>query len=125
LDAASKNHAHIQFISPQSSEGKEIHNVLSKKVAADEFYPLKPGVVVAKVQEASGLAFTINDHTKAWKLFKMRPKQATAQPENTDKRYCIYHPAHKDYTYSVEWVNRFVEEAMDVDRLAAIRASKL
>jgi hypothetical protein len=112
-------------VSPESQHGKEIHNVLSKKVAADELYPHKPGVVVDKVGEKSGIAFTTNDHIKAWKLFKVRPKQGAAQPGNTDKRYCIYHPAHKDYTYSEEWVERLVEEATDAERLAAIRAAKL
>jgi hypothetical protein len=33
LTAAPKSKAHIQFVSPDSAEGKEIHNVLSKKVA--------------------------------------------------------------------------------------------
>lgn len=125
LDAASKSHAHFQFVSPQSAEGKEIHNVLSKKVAADELYPLKPGAVVASVKKRSGIAFTSNDHTRAWRLFKVRPKTGNAQPANTDKRYCIYHAAHKDYTYSNEWVERLLEEVADPDRIAAIRAVKL
>jgi hypothetical protein len=43
LTAAPKSKAHIQFVSPDSAEGKEIHNVLSKKVVADELYPHKPG----------------------------------------------------------------------------------
>jgi hypothetical protein len=121
LDAAAKTQAHFQFVSPLSAEGKEIHNVLAKKVAADELYPLKPGVVVAKVQEMSGVPFTRNLHVKAWHLFKVRPKKGAIQPENTDKRYCIYHAAHKDYTYSPNWVDRLVEEVSDPQRLAAIK----
>lgn len=125
LDAASKSHAHFQFVNPESQEGKEIHNVLAKKVAADELFPHKPSVVVEAVAAKAAVPFTSNDHTKAWKLFKVRPKHGAAQPSNTDKRYCIYHPAHKDYTYSDEWVARLVEEATDAERLAAIRAAKL
>ncbi len=121
LDAAAKTQAHFQFVSPLSAEGKEIHNVLAKKVAADELYPLKPGVVVAKVQEMSGVPFTRNLHVKAWHLFKVRPKKGAIQPENTDKRYCIYHADHKDYTYSPNWVDRLVEEVSDPQRLAAIK----
>jgi hypothetical protein len=94
-------------------------------VAADDLYPHKPSVVVEPVKEKSGLAFTSNDHTKAWRLFKVRPKKGNTQPANTDKRYCIYHSAHKDYTYSDEWVDRLVEEVSDAERLAAIRAAKL
>ncbi|KQS65091.1 hypothetical protein ASG39_07405 [Rhizobium sp. Leaf371] len=125
LDAASKSHAHFQFVNPESQAGKEIHNVLAKKVAADELFPHKPSVVVSLVAAQAGVPFTSNDHIKAWKLFKVRPKNGAGQPGNTDKRYCIYHPAHKDYTYSDEWVARLLEETNDTDRLAAVRATKL
>lgn len=124
LDAAAKTQSHFQFVSPQSAEGKEIHNVLAKKVAADELYPLKPAGVVAMVREMSQVPFTTNLHVKAWRLFKVRPNRGSAQPANTDKRYCIYHSAHKDYTYSLEWVERLVEEVSDPQRLAAIKAVK-
>lgn len=125
LDAASKSHAHFQFVNPDSAEGKQIHNVLTKKVVADDLYPHKPTAVATLVTKKSGIKFTGNDHTKAWNLFKARPKKGNAQPENTDKRYCIYHPAHKDYTYSSEWIDRLVEEVSDKDRLSAIRAVNL
>ncbi|MFJ7352919.1 DUF3644 domain-containing protein [Phyllobacterium sp. NPDC097923] len=125
LDSASKTHSHFQFVKPDSSEGKKIHNVLAQKVAADELYPLKPQNVVKLVVEKSGVLFTSNDHTKAWRLFKARPIKGAQSPNNTDKRYCIYHSAHKDYTYSLEWVKRLVEEAQDAERLATIRAMKL
>lgn len=125
LDAASKTRTHFQFVNPDSAEGKKIHNVLSKKVPADELYPYKPRVVEAQVRKKSGQAFTSNDHTKAWRLFKVRPRKGNAQPSNTDRRYCIYHPAHKDYTYSEAWVDRLVEEVADADGLAAIKAVKL
>lgn len=125
LDSVSKTQAHLQFVSPGSAEGKEIHNVLSKKVAADDLYPHKPSVVVKHVKAKSGVCFTSNDHTKAWRLFKIRPKSGNAQPANTDKRYCIYHPAHKDYTYSDDWVGRLVKEIADAKNLSLIRSTKL
>jgi hypothetical protein len=125
LDAASRSQAHFQFVNPESAEGKEIHNVLSKKVAADDLYPHKPGVVARLVTEKAGRAFTSTDHTKAWRLFKIRPRHGDAQPANTDRRYSIYHAAHKDYTYSDAWVERLVEELADPVRLAAIKSVKL
>lgn len=124
LDAAAKTHAHYQFVNPKSAEGKEIHNVLSKKVAADEFYPNKPGKVVARVKKLTKLPFNANDHTKAWRLFKVRPRNGSSQPANTDKRYCIYHAAHKDYTYSDAWIDRLVEEVSDAEGFATIKATK-
>jgi hypothetical protein len=58
-------------------------------------------------------------------LFKVRPPKEAKQPENTDKDYCFYHPAHADYTYSEKWVQRLVEEAGDEQRCAAIKAVKI
>jgi len=124
LEAASKSKAHFEFIHPDSAEGKEIHNVLGYLKAADEMYPHKPGKVVEGVV-AAGHAFTSNDHTKAWRHYKVRPKTGVPHPENTDKNYCLYHQAHGDYTYSKAWVDRLVEAAADPVRLAAIRAEKL
>lgn len=125
LTAAPKSKAHLQFVNPESAEGIEIHNVLAKKVIADDQYPHKPGKVVALVKKASGKAFTNNDHTKAWRFYKVRPKKGSAQPGNTDKTFCIYHAAHGDYTYSDEWVEKLVAAMKDPAEVAKIRAVKL
>ena len=46
FDSASKGKAHIQFLSPESAEGKSVQNVLQKFKIADELYRYKPGDVV-------------------------------------------------------------------------------
>jgi hypothetical protein len=46
FDSASKGKAHIQFLSPDSAEGKTVQNVLQKFKIADELYRYKPGDVV-------------------------------------------------------------------------------
>ena len=124
LSAAPKSKAHIQFVNPDSAEGKEIHNVLSKKVAADELYPYKPGKVVKLVAAKTKQAFTSHNHLQAIRKHKIRPKNGSLQPENTDKAYCIYHPAHKDYTYSDAWLERLVEAVNNSQEFAAIKALK-
>lgn len=125
LSTSSKSNAHFQFVNPESAEGKEIHHVLSKKVAADELYPCKPKMVVDLVRKKSGVTFTSSDHTKAWKLFKARPKSGSDKPENVNRKYCIYHQAHGDYAYSDEWVGRLVEEALTEEGLKAIKSVEL
>ncbi len=125
LDAASKSKAHFQFLRPESAEGKEIHNVLGYLKAADEMYPLKPGKVVALVRHKAGVHFTGNDHIKAWRHYKVRPLTNAANPENTNKDYCLYHPAHGDYTYSQAWVDKLADDIADPIKLAAIRAVKV
>ena len=98
--AGTKSKAHIQFVHPESKEAEQIRNVLVKYKTADELYPYKPSKVVQIVAEKSGVPFTGHVHTQAWRKYRARPAHRSAQPENTNKDFCIYHPAHGDYTYS-------------------------
>ena len=110
LDSASKGKANIQFLHPDSEEGKTIHNVLQKFRIADELYPFKPGEVVAAVKKA-GKIFSMADHTRAWQKHKIRPGNKAKLPEKTDRTFCIYHVSHKDYTYNQHWVDKLIDEA--------------
>ncbi len=125
LDAASKSRAHFEFFRPESAEGKEIRNILVNYKPSDELYPHKPGVVRQLVETRTGKVLAGNNHTQAWRLFKVRPAKGSKNPENTDKLYCIYHRAHGDYTYSNAWVDKLVEEIQDDQRFAKIKAVKL
>jgi hypothetical protein len=125
LDSASKSRAHIQFVHPESAEGKEICNILVKYKAADDLYPYKPHAVVRLVAKGSQRKFTNHNHTQAWRLYSARPRQGAKTPEDTNRDYCIYHPAHGDYTYSQRWVEHLVSEIGDDSKWAAIKAYKL
>jgi hypothetical protein len=125
LDSASKSRAHIQFVHPNSAEGKEISNILVKYKTADDLYPYKPNAVVKAVSERSQQKFTGHNHTQAWRLYSARPRQGAKRPEETNKDYCIYHPAHGDYTYSEKWVEHLVGEIEDEEKWAAIKAYKI
>lgn len=125
LVSAPKSKANVHFIKPDSAEGKEIHNVLTKKVISDDEYPHKPGKVVKLVAKGSGKKFTTHNHLQASRLYKVRPKNGAPQPENTDKDHCIYHAAHKDYTYSDAWVTKLIAAAKDPAEFAKIKAVKL
>lgn len=110
FDNASKGKAHIQFLSPDSEEGKTIQNVLQKFKIADELYRYKPGDIAKLVRKASGKRFSISDHTRAWQKHKVRPPSDATLPEKTNRDYCIYHPAHGDYTYNDKWIELLVTE---------------
>lgn len=125
LDAASKSRAHFEFVRPESAEGKEIRNVLVQYKAADHLFPHKPAQVCSLVRQRSGKAFTAHNHTQAWRLFSVRPPNGAKQPENTNKDYCIYHPAHRDYTYSDKWVRFLVDNVADDQKFAAMKAVRL
>ena len=125
IDSASKSQTHIEFVRPDSDEGKDIQNVLVQHKISDHLYPHKPGAVVRLVKQKSGKTFTSRNHLQAWRLFKVRPRKPAKQPENTDKGFCIYHAAHYDYTYSDQWVDHLVRQVNDVEKFATIKAVKI
>jgi hypothetical protein len=110
FDNASKGKAHIQFLSPDSEEGKTVKNVLQKFKIADELYRYKPGDVVMIVRKASGKKFLMSDHTAAWQKHKVRPPSKSKTPDKTNRDFCVYHPAHGDYTYNDKWIELLVAQ---------------
>lgn len=122
FDSASKSKSHIQFVNPESDDGKEIRTVLVKTKTADELYPFRAGVVTRMVSEQSGQKFTTHNHTQSWKYFQVRPEKKSKDPTSTDKDYCIYHSAHGDYTYSQAWVDFLIECVNAPEELAKIKS---
>ena len=125
LDAASKSRAHMEFVRPDSAEGKDIRNVLVQHKLADELYPHKPSSVCALVTEQARKAFTLHNHTQAWRKLKVRPQNGAKQPSNTQRDHCIYHAAHRDYTYSDKWVAHLVELVGDDQQFAELKDFKI
>jgi hypothetical protein len=125
LDAASKSRAHFEFVRPDSAEGKEVRNVLVQHKLADELFPHKPGAVCSLVSRATGQNFTLHNHTQAWTKLKVRPATGAAQPSNTNREFCIYHGAHRDYTYSAKWVEALTELVGNQQLFEQLRALRL
>jgi hypothetical protein len=122
LDNAAKGKASIQFIKPGTEEAKDIHNVLLKYKIADEEYPYKPSRVAQLVTERSGKKFLISNNTQAWLLYKARPTKGSKHPEQTNREFCIYHPAHADYTYSEKWIDFLCERVASEGEFKKIKA---
>lgn len=118
LDAVTKSRAHFQFVQPDSVEGKDIRNVLVQHKLADHLYPHKPGDVVRAIKKRTGKSFSQHNHTQAWQKYRVRPRRGAAQPENTNRDYCIFHIAHDDYTFSDQWID-FLEAEMKNDKKRA------
>jgi hypothetical protein len=58
----------------------------------------------------SATSFSMSDHTSAWQKHKVRPASQAKSPEKTNRDYCIYHPAHRDYTYNDKWIELLLGE---------------
>lgn len=125
LDSATKGNANFEFVRPDSSEGKDIRSVLVHYKTGDHLYPFKPGSVCQLVSKATKKQFHINHHTQAWLLYGARPKTKVKQPENTNKDFCIFHPAHRDYTYSQKWVDKLIEAVGKPDELKRIQSVRI
>ena len=115
FENSTKSKAHIKFVHPGDEGANDVKNVLIKNEISDKFYPHKPSIAATLIAEKSGRRFTQHNHTQAWRKFDCRPKSDVAQPENTNKDHCIYHAAHRDYTYSNRWVD-FVSEYISDDQ---------
>ncbi len=125
LQSAAKSKAHIQFVRPDSAEGKEIHYVLEKHKTSDELYPFKPHHVWKEVAKKTKKAFNAHNHTQAMYFYCIRPSNGGKQPENTNKDYCIYHIAHNDYTYSQAWIDFLVMKVLDETEFSKIKAFRI
>lgn len=125
LENTAKSKAHFEFIKPSSAEGKQIHNILEKRVIADDDYGLKPSEATKKIAEKSGLKFSSRNHTQAWKRYKVRPAASSKNMTQTNKDYCIFHKAHGDYTYNVAWVDFVVDKISDPIEYEALKKHKI
>jgi hypothetical protein len=124
LEKASKADAHFSFAN-KLGDGEAPHNVLIQKIAADENWPHKPSIVVKLVTQKTGKKFTSHNHTQAWRKFGVRPKWGAGKPEATNKKFCTYHPAHKDYTYSEDWVDHLCQLVDDEDQFSEVTSFKI
>jgi hypothetical protein len=104
------------FVFTRTNPAAPVHNVLVEKVASDEIWPHKPAAVTRTVAERTGKRFTSHHHTLAWKRFRVRPQGGAEKPHACDRRYCTYHIAHGDYTYSNEWIELLVHLVADEEQ---------
>lgn len=125
FENSTKSKSHIKFVHPNDEGAEEVKNVLIKKEISDKLYPYKPNAAAKKIAQRSGRKFTSRNHTQAWRKFDLRPKAKVAQPENTKSEFCVYHIAHKDYTYSEKWVEFVSEFIADEQNYAELRAYNL
>jgi hypothetical protein len=48
--------------------------------------------------------YSLDWHTRCWKLFDARPASDSKAPDKTNTKYCVYDKRHKDYGYTEAWV---------------------
>lgn len=81
-----------------------------KRVSVASSNLLRPSQVVSLVAERLSYRFTMDSHTRCWKHYGVRPATASAEPEATDSRYCIYDGLARGHGYTHAWVDMLVRE---------------
>lgn len=113
--ASSKAKAAINFVSPDSKEGKEIANVLVKHKPSDITHPYRVKDVVKEVVRRTKKNFNTSDHTAAWKKFKVRPSGAAPEPGKTNQDFCYYNPIYRSYSYNEAWIEKLCDFVIDAE----------
>lgn len=98
---------------------KQVAFIREKMVPVANPGKLRPKAVAAQVQAKTGIRFTINNHTNAWKLYKVRPKTRT--PHGCKTQYCHLDDAFNDFIYTQEWVDFLCEKIRDPDEFRRIK----
>ncbi len=122
LDAVTKSRAHFQFVLPDSAEGKEIRNVLVQHKLADHLYPPQAG------------RGCFPSSSENWKDFHLPtiilrhgensrcgPAKEPLSQRTPNGIFCVYHAAHRDYTYSDQWIELLVLEVNDDQKFADLK----
>jgi len=116
----------IEFISydpanPEEMEKyeKQVAFIREKQVQVANQGKLKPKAVVTKVKEKTGIGFTINQHTNAWKLYKIRSRTRT--PQGCKPEYCQFDDAFKDFIYTEEWVDFLCKKVNNPEEFERIK----
>ena len=53
-------------------------------------------------------------HERCWKRYGVRPANGSKTPAATQEKFCIYDEPHKDYLYTLAWIEHLVGK-MQID----------
>lgn len=87
--------------------------IRDKHVPVANLGHLKPAEVAAKVAAGLGQSFSVNDHTRAWRHFDVRPPNKSTKPEATKSQFCVWDQAFRQHVYTEAWVNYLIRHLAD------------
>ncbi|MBU2667792.1 DUF3644 domain-containing protein [Actinoplanes bogorensis] len=87
--------------------------IREKQVPVSDLESLLPSQIAKEVSAALGFTFSVNDHSLAWKYYKVRPPENDEHPERTKSQFCTYNRAFKRYVYTDAWVRYLVRHLSD------------
>jgi len=119
--------AAVEFVRVDEASDEELSrleklNVLikEKRIPIANLDLLKPGKVVAKINERCPYRVSINAHSDAWRYFEVRPRTSDDHPDRCKTEYCIYDEPHGDYLYTNAWVEKCVSAFSSAEQFRLI-----
>jgi len=101
---------------------KEIAMIRERVVQVADQGKLLVNQVVQRVRDATKIHFTTADHTKAWKLYGVRPKSPGASGCKTE--YCQYSEPFRQFVYTEQWVKFLIRKVQDPQEYQRIKIYK-
>lgn len=93
--------------------------IREKQVPVADAELLTAKQVVTEVSRRTQQPFNMDHHTRAWKLYKVRPSKPTADGCKTE--YCQYSPPFKQFAYTKLWVQFLCKLILDPIEFERIR----
>jgi hypothetical protein len=101
---------------------KDVAMIRERRVQVADQGKLLANTVVKRVKDATGLPFTTTDHTKAWKLYDVRPKSPS--PKGCKPVYCQYSEAFNRFVYTEQWIKFLIKNVQNPQEFQKIRNYK-
>ncbi len=108
-----------EFVKYDPSDARALEDI-QKRIALikDRTVPVAnqgkylPKAVVKLVAEATGGPFTMQQHTRAWKLYEVR-REGPAEASGCKPEFCQFDEAHRGYIYTQAWVDMLIKKVSD------------
>ena len=83
--------------------------IKDRKVEGKNVGRFLPGQVVKRVAKRIRGSFNQHDHQCLYTIFSVRPPGKDPYPDKTNKKYCHYDFANRNYAYQEDWVDFIVK----------------
>jgi hypothetical protein len=93
--------------------------LIKEKPSTESIFKRRPSYIVSEVSKKLGKPFTINHHTNAWKIYKVRPSSKSSKA-TCDKRFCGWLEGHEGYLYTDAWIDFLVKELADEEKYSSV-----
>jgi len=98
--------------------------IRDRMVPVSDLGALLPKQVAEKVSAALGRPFSIDQHTRAWRYYEVRPAKGDPDPSKTKPDFCRWNSAFGRYVYTEAWVKFLIRKLSDLDTYRTVTAGQ-